>query len=471
MTRMIRATDFYLLTQCNRQVYLDYHGDPSKRVQISGYTEWVIRQGIEFEHEIVESRYRVERPDYQYYDLQSGFQATLELMQRGVDAIYQGVLIDSDLVGVPDLLVRVPESSRFGAFSYRPLDIKTSSTSSLGQRLQVMTYIALLEALQDTRVDGTLLLRLPPSEQSNGTQYREEPVPFEEDVFTHNLAEVRALVAGSEPRPFYSSTCASCGWQQVCKPAVEATQDASLIPGLRRTVWDELHIRGMGTLSGVANAPRDVLVGIKGVGDKTAEYLIRQAQAQHSGKAIHIAPPQLIRSADAIFFDIESLPGEALYYLMGTAIRHNDHLDFQYEIARSAAEEARMWDSFLDRIDCTECAVYHYGGYERTSIKRLMERYGEDPRATRLLDRLIDLERILKDSAALPLKGYSLKDVAPWLGFEWKGTTKDADSSIMEYLHWLEDGDPTHLDSILRYNEDDCYATVAIYDWLISLTD
>jgi uncharacterized protein len=77
---------------------------------------------------------------------------------------------------------------------------------------------------------------------------------------------------------------------------------------------------------------------------------------------------------------------------------------------------------------------------------------------------------VLKEAVALPLTGYSLKDVAPWLGFKWTGTTKDAESSIMEYLHWLEDGDHAHLDCILRYNEDDCRATLAVYDWLISLT-
>jgi predicted RecB family nuclease len=471
MTPMIRATDFYLLTQCDRQVYLDYHGNPAERVQIGGYAEWLIRQGIEFEHEIIESRYRVHRPDYQYHDLQSGFKATLELMQQGVDAIYQGVLINGDLVGVPDLLERMPGLSRLGPYCYRPMDVKSSSTSNQGQKLQVMAYIALLEALQGVRVEGSLLLRLPPSEQLNGVQYQAETVAFDPVLFEDNAAEARALAAGREPRPFYSSTCGSCGWKNVCKPIVEQSQDASLLPGLRRTVWEELHARGMGTLSGVANAQPDMLVNIKGVGEKTASYLIRQAQAQHHGQVMHIAPPQLERSAEAIFFDIESLPGEALYYLMGTAIRRNGHMEFQYDLAGSAAEEARMWDVFLERMDSTTCPVYHYGNYERTSIKRLVERYGDDPRAQRLMDRLIDLERVLKDSVALPLAGYSLKDVAPWLGFEWTGTTKDADSSIIEYLQWLQDGNAAHLDNILRYNEDDCFATCSIFEWLLSLTD
>jgi predicted RecB family nuclease len=154
---------------------------------------------------------------------------------------------------------------------------------------------------------------------------------------------------------------------------------------------------------------------------------------------------------------------------MGTAIQRGDQLTFEYDLAHSRADECDMWESFLTRMDALNCPVYHYGGYEKSSIKRLMERYGADSRAYSLLDRLVDLERIVKDSVVLPLKGYSLKDVAPWLGFAWTGKTKGADDSMLEYIYWLGDGDTAHLDHILRYNEDDCYATIAVYNWLISL--
>src|SRR5947208_1982074 len=125
MTPMIRATDLYVLTQCNRQVYLDYHGDPSLRVQVSGYQAYIVREGITFEQEIVSSYFRANRPLYPLHDLQGGFETTLNLMRQGVDAIYQGVLIHDDLIGIPDLLVKTPGSSRFGGYAYRPIDVKT----------------------------------------------------------------------------------------------------------------------------------------------------------------------------------------------------------------------------------------------------------------------------------------------------------------------------------------------------------
>jgi len=468
MAPRLRATDLYLLTLCNRQVYLDHHGDPGKRVQVSGYQAHIVREGIEFEQQIVSSLYGASKPEYKYHDLDTGFQATLELMQKGVPAIYQGVLIHDDLVGIPDLLERMPGDSRFGSYHYRPIDIKTSSASQAGQRLQVMAYMALLEAIQGVRPEGALLLRRPLADQQDDLPFYEECIVFEPEAYAESIFQLRAVVDSSEPLPFYSSVCGSCGWQGYCTPIVEQTRDASLIPGLRRAVWEGLHARGLGTLGAVAESSRDALLGIKGVGEKTADFLIRQAQAQHQGQPIRFARPDIFPADPANFFDIESLPSDGLYYLMGTAVVENRQVRFEYDIARSAEQEPEMWQSFLARIEALDGPVYHYGNFEKTSIKRLMERYGDDPRGQRLLDRLVDLEKCLKESVVLPLKGYSLKDVAPFLGFEWSGSTQTADGSIVEYLHWLEDGEHSHLDNILRYNEDDCLATVEVYRWLIS---
>jgi uncharacterized protein len=113
--------------------------------------------------------------------------------------------------------------------------------------------------------------------------------------------------------------------------------------------------------------------------------------------------------------------------------------------------------------------VYHYGSYETTSIRKLIERYGLDPRAEALYDRLIDLEKVLKASVVLPLEGYSLKDIAPWLGFSWSADNYKADDSMISYLEFQADGDHAHLNNILTYNQDDLKATRMIRDWLLTL--
>jgi len=185
---------------------------------------------------------------------------------------------------------------------------------------------------------------------------------------------------------------------------------------------------------------------------------------------IQIGTPHLPEAGDPeLFFDVESVPMEGLFYLMGLLVRRGKRMTFEYDLARQPEDEAAMWVSFLQRVDCIQGWVYHYGWYERTAVKTLMDRYGQDPRGQMLLDRMIDLQRVLRDSVVLPLRGYSLKDIAPWLGFEWSGETRHADDSILEYLRWLQTGRQKHLDHIVHYNEDDVRATVTVRDWLLTL--
>ncbi len=465
----VKATDFYVLTECDRQVYLDYHGDPSQRVDLPRYQVYLVERGVLFEQQVIDSM-QLAHPAYQIEDLDEGFHLTCDLMQRGIGLIYQGVLMNDELVGMPDLLVRTSGPSRLGDYHYRPLDIKSTSTPTLGHRLQVMAYISLLEAIQGTRPQGGLLLKIPAGDIQGDQLYREETVSFDDALFAGRLAQLLALASGVQPRPFISSICRECGWQAVCTPIAERSQDVSLIPGLKRAVWEELHTRGLGTLAVTAAAPREALLNIKGVGEKTADTLIRQARALATGQAIRLRAPALRLVDPVVFFDVESVPGENIIYLMGTLIRCDGVTAFDYDLAKSFAEEGAMWRSFLARMEAVEAPVYHYSHYERTAIKRLVEQHGEAQRAEALLSRMIDLEKMLKDCVVLPLRSYSLKEVAPWLGFSWSGETQAADDSMLEYIYWLGDGDPAHLDRILRYNQDDCLATAVVHDWLLNLS-
>ncbi len=471
MAELIRATDLYTLTECNRKVFLSHHGNRRNQIAPGAYDQWIQGQGEDFEAQVI-SKYRVHTPRYRSGRLEAGFDATLELMKKGVEYIYQGVLIDGDLIGIPDLLERVDGGgSRLGGYSYRPIDVKYASSPRLGHRLQVMAYIALLEALQGVRTDGGLFLRLSADERTDDRIYREEKVAFDAQLFNEKYAEVLELVSHRfDPSPFISSTCQTCTWRDLCVPMAEQTQDASLMSGLRRTVWTALHERGIGTLPAVARAAPEELINIRGVGEKTANSITWQAQALTENRSIQIGTPNVPVSDPVIFFDVESVPSDGVIYLMGTFIRERRREKFVYDVAKHPDEERHMWLDFVHRMDRLDGYIYHYGSYEVAALRKLMERYNpDDERVLAMFDRMIDLQKVIKHNVVLPLRGYSLKDVGPWLGYEWGGETQAADDSILEYLTYLETGRQRHLRNVLQYNEDDCRATAHIYDWLLTL--
>ncbi len=468
MSRLISASDFATLAACDRRVYLNHHGDPALRLAPSAYERLLMQQGRAFEAQVVEGLDFV-APPYLPSDLEQGFRLTLDLMRSGAPLIYQGVLMAEDLVGIPDLLERVKGASALGHHYYQPVDIKLASEARPDHRLQMMAYIALLEAIQGVRPTGRLILRPPPA-QRDGPPYREETVTLDEKCFPKKRAELRTLAAGHEPKPFISSQCTSCPWREVCLPLAERSRDVSLIPGLRRKVWESLHARGLGRLPDLAAASAEEVARIKGVSKEGAVQIIQQARALAEGRHIVLDHPALPPPTDGeIFFDVESVPLEGFTYLLGTLTRHGDGYHYTCDLARAPQDEAAMWQSFLQRMDGHTAPVYHYGSFERTTINQLMKRYGKDGRAQALLGRMVDLNKVLKASAVLPLRGYSLKEVAPWLGFRWSGETQAADESMVEYYRWLETGEERHLENIQRYNEDDLRATLRVRDWLLTL--
>lgn len=78
----------------------------------------------------------------------------------------------------------------------------------------------------------------------------------------------------------------------------------------------------------------------------------------------------------------------------------------------------------------------------------------------------LDLLTAIRKSLALPLHGWSLKDVAAWCGFT--GYSDDLDGfevglKYEEYCRWRS---PLPIDEIARYNADDVRALMFVADWI-----
>jgi uncharacterized protein len=290
--------------------------------------------------------------------------------------------------------------------------------------------------------------------------------------FTEWLQAAKVVAAGEiEPPPFIASYCNRCDWREHCRGVAQRRNDISLICGMRKTVRASLQEEGITTLDTLAKVQPSQLLHINGVGHKTAQMIVHQARAFVANEAIFLSRPILPEAAVELYFDVESVgfrQEDLRYYLFGWCVRdkQNSTLVYEYELAEEPQQEEEIWQRFLERIEATSGPVFHYTNYEQQTIKNLCRRYGDDPRARHLQERLVDLYPLVKNHVALPLKSYSIKSVAPWLGYNWTGVTQTASDTMIEYLRWRRTGDRTHLNNIVVYNEHDCRAMITVKDWL-----
>jgi predicted RecB family nuclease len=87
---------------------------------------------------------------------------------------------------------------------------------------------------------------------------------------------------------------------------------------------------------------------------------------------------------------------------------------------------------------------------------------GRWPRLANSLARIIlncvDLKEAIQAAVYLPVPTFSIKSVAPALGFRWRQKDVGAYQSMVCYWDYLENTDLFAIDRALIYNEDDCRA-------------
>ena len=160
-------------------------------------------------------------------------------------------------------------------------------------------------------------------------------------------------------------------------------------------------------------------------------------------------------------------------YLIGAVYRTTEGpAQYKAFFADSFDQEDDNLSEFLQWANSLDDPVfYHWHHYERTHLKKMVENYGVDPQlAAGVLDRLEDLSPWATKGYAFPAYGESLKAIAKSLGFSWRQDDVTGVGSMALYMQYVESGsaDAATKEKIIVYNEDDCFATMHIYDWVMA---
>ncbi|MBU1629753.1 TM0106 family RecB-like putative nuclease [Patescibacteria group bacterium] len=464
----LTATDFYQLFKCPHWPYFERFADDEEKKLKRDFTESEIKRmedGVAHEARVVADFFKDEEvvKANVVHDAEKDFEATLDLMRQGVTYIYQGTLTFGDWTGRPDLLERQTGESELGAWHYIPLDVKSTFRLEKYQKFQLTFYSVLLEKIQKRFPAQAAIFNLDRERMSF------QPADFLRE-FEETVVELERIRAGERPDPVLRKSCFDSGpWGAACERLAKMNDDIALLYNVDVKKLRVLRDLGVRTVADAAEMDPAVLDGTApGLRAHGLERIKLQARALRDEQVYIRKPADLPAAGLEIHFDIESYPPDDKDYLYGFLIREKTGDRYQSFFSRSAEGEEGMWREFLAWIETLpeNFTVYHFAVYEKTRLAILEKRYGGSAALEHFRENMVDLKEMINSCAIFPLYFYGLKYVASFLGFSWQGAVKGGSQSVDYYEKFLENGDESLLEAVVRYNEEDVRATAFLKDWL-----
>ena len=167
--------------------------------------------------------------------------------------------------------------------------------------------------------------------------------------------------------------------------------------------------------------------------------------------------PELTRQPVELFLDIEGIPDQQFYYLIGLLICENGILTYHPFWANTIDDETQIWQQFLDKINqYPDAPIYHYGSFEPRTLTKLGNRYDTD--IEDLINRLFNVNKLIYGKVYFPVYSNRLKEIRAFLGATWTAPNASGLQSLI-WRHYLDEKHNVgNKHFLLTYNREDCQA-------------
>ena len=466
----ISASDVSAAIVSPFSLFCKYHGDPTKIDPPDPFLQALSIKGSEHEDTVLESDYP-EMEEISFDTPEEGFMLLLKAMSKGTKAIsnFPMFYLSDGMHGYADVLEKSDNaSSVWGKHHYVVREIKSARNIKEQHILQAAFYNMMLGNIQGYVPEYFFITNM----DDETVQY---PYKKYEKLLKETIIQVRDIQNGQMPPAIHGTGMHP--WKNYCNEVAVKNDDISLISGIGPSKRKMFVEAGFKTVQDVASSTANTLKQIKGIGEKTSVKYMNSACAITSGECIrnNTDPIELPERKTEIFLDleglVESFDDTISDYLIGALVKTDDGIETYHSFIAEEKREDVMLLSFIDFMKKqTDYTIYHWHHYERTHLRKMMERYNIDAYYLLDPDVMIDLSKTATNAFTFPTYSNSIKDIAKWLGFEWKHSDVGAMSSIELYMAYIEDPEAykDKMQLVLDYNEDDCVATRVIKDWLVT---
>ena len=451
------------------------------------------KMGIEHEKkyfQILKDKYKKSISIKSDLDEKNRFDETLRAMEKGYELIYHAYLIDGELRGEADFLIKCSTPSKFGDYSYEVYDTKITRNLRPRHLTQITAYSDMVGKIQKVLPDKMYLIDGSDEEHSFKTiEYI--------DLFNHGKKEFLKFLSNVNKEKIYPEKCSYCNlcdWRDVCDKIWEDDNYVNLVAGSNKSQIEKLKKNKVKTVEQLAKTK--LLATDLKINTESFDKIKSQAQLQEEkrktgeDKIIFLDPDfgkgfyKLPKPDDGdVFFDIEGFPrmDRPFEYLHGLYYKEKGKLKFKDLWAKKFERESEK-NIFIELINFFEkhfekhpnAHIYHYAPYEKRAIRELAAAYSaEFPKGDIVNDNLlrkekyVDLFNIVKQSIRTSEKDMSLKSIEKFYNFERKADIVKADDSVIKYDNWIATKDEKNKKDIINYNEEDCISTYYLREFLV----
>lgn len=440
-------------------IWCEYNAPRSEAVdETTRYQKMLMQRGVEFEQLWIHEHY----PDAVKIQPAFGHEAlknTLRAMLAGIPVISQPQLWDlsRQSYGKADLLVRDNSlGSDLGPYHYRLIEIKRSKSLRDYHVMQAAIYNRMVGRIQGYTPEE-LTVALPTMEEKI-------TFPSVEEQLEDHLSQWKTLRDGQwVPEPGRPPEATRSPWRLYGNKWVDANKDLVLLAGVGAKERTQLRQAGIHRVDQLWDLKLEGVAEILGNSHGTGAYYV--AQAYKTGGPIAKPGSRLAipRAKRRLYFDFETSDGvhptePPHVYLIGCWDGERDQ--FVKFLARGAEDEGRIFTEFLDYVgDVQNTRLYHWSDFEVRQMAKVMERWPHLEGVLRpLISSCADLKHWIQAAVYLPVPTFSIKCVAPALGFHWRQKGFGAFDSMVSYWDYLAGRGESGINKAIRYNEDDCIA-------------
>ncbi|MEM9483846.1 MAG: TM0106 family RecB-like putative nuclease, partial [Cyanobacteria bacterium P01_F01_bin.116] len=366
-----------------------------------------------------------------------------------------------------DLLTKLYEPSDLGNFSYEPTIFVGKHSIDKYQKIHLGFIGYILGKLQKALPNkGKIITANGKSHKIKLKKYSQTVIPI-----LDNLKQWKALPPKEALPIILNKHCPYCQFQNFCQEIAQREDNLSLLDRITPKEKHKYERRGILTIKQLSYIfrPRKPRKRIKGRSQYSHKFEL-QALALRTQKIYLQESPNISRRSTEIFLDIESIPDQNFYYLIGLLICQKENSK-QYSFwADSQLDEVKIWNHFLEITnEYPEALIYHYGSFEQKAIAKLGKRY--DSTIDNLIPRLKNLTSYIYGKIYFPTYSNKLKEIGACLGAKWSSPNASGLQSLIWRHKWNLERNNIYKSYLLQYNTEDCLATKLLLDELDNITD